>query len=44
MTDQKQAAVAGLVALGSAAFAYGVRKADRKRDDRDEFVEVPIRG
>jgi len=46
MTDQKRVAVGGLLALGAGAFAYGKRKADRRRDESDDdgFVEVPIRG
>jgi len=44
MKDRTRAATAGLLALGVGAFAAGKRKADQKRDDGDEFVEVPIRG
>jgi len=44
MTDQRRAAVGGLLALGVGAFAVGKRKADQERDDSDEFVEVPVRG
>lgn len=52
-TDRQKAVTAGLLALGSAAFAYGKRKADRQReqsrDDQSDpsgenWTEVPIRG
>ncbi|ALJ99669.1 hypothetical protein BGV91_gp06 [Haloarcula californiae icosahedral virus 1] len=45
MTDQRRAAVGGLLALGVGAFAVGKRKAEKKREEEaDEFVEVPVRG
>ena len=44
MSDRQKAATAGLLALGVGAFAVGKRKADRRREEDDGFVEVEVRG